>query len=104
MSYLSQSLTVGGQQIQGPLQGVDTVGDLVSKIVASFVIPAAGIILLLVLILGGYDFMTSQGNPEKIKSAQAKITTGIIGFVLLIFAYIIVKAVAKIFGLDTGIL
>jgi hypothetical protein len=47
--------------------------------------------------------MTSEGNPEKIKSAQAKITTGIIGIVLLVLAFLIVKVVELILGIRTGI-
>lgn len=103
MNYLAQSLNVGGQTIEGPLQGITTIGDIINKLLL-IAIPLAGIILLLVLIWGGYDFMMSQGNAEKVKGAQAKITTGIIGFVLLIFSYLIVKLIEKIFGLETGIL
>ncbi len=99
---LAQSINVGGQAIEGPLEGVSTLGDIVNKIV-SLLIPLAGIILLFVLIWGGYDFMMSRGQPDKLKGAQAKITTGIIGFVLLIFAYAIVKILTSIFGLGEGI-
>ena len=102
-NYLTQQMNVGGQQITGPLQGINNLSDVINKVV-ELSIPLAGIILLLVLIWGGYDFMMSQGQPEKIKNAQAKITTGIIGFVLLIISYIVVKLIAKIFGLGEGIL
>jgi len=101
--YLAQLIKVGGYTIQGPLTTINTLGDLVNRLV-DFLIPVAGIILLLVLIWGGYDYLMSRGQPEKIKSAQAKITTGIVGFILLIASYIIVKLIAKIFGFDTGIL
>jgi hypothetical protein len=47
--------------------------------------------------------MTSEGNPEKIKSAQAKITTGVIGLVLLVSAFLIVKLVELVFGIKSGI-
>ena len=103
MKYLSQSLNISGQPIEGPLQGITTIGDIINKLLL-IAIPLAGIILLLVLIWGGYDFIMSQGNAEKVKSAQAKITTGIIGFVLLVFSYLIIKVIEKIFGLETGIL
>lgn len=99
---IAQVLNVGGQEIKGPLVGINNVADLVNKVL-SVLIPFAGIILLLVLIWGGYDFMMSQGNPEKIKSAQAKITTGIIGFILLAISYLLVRVIAVIFGLGGGI-
>lgn len=99
---LAQGIEINGQQIQGPLSSdINNLGDLINKVV-TFLIPLASIILLLIFIWGGYDFMMSQGQPDKVKSAQAKITTGIIGFVLLILAFIITKILAFIFGLDTG--
>lgn len=102
-SFLVQKVNIGGQDIQGPLQGINKIGDLISRLLL-FIIPAAGVILLFVLIWGGYDFIISQGNAEKVKSAQAKITTGIIGFILLIISYLLVRLIAKIFGLGEGIL
>jgi hypothetical protein len=96
--FLAQKVNIGGQQIEGPLQGIDNIGQLVSRLLL-FLIPFAGVILLFVLIWGGYDFIISQGNPEKIKGAQAKISTGIIGFILLIISYLLVRVITKIFGL-----
>lgn len=103
-SLLSQSVNLNGQTIQGPLDSkIGTLGDLISRIL-TFLMPAAGLILLFVLIWGGVDFMTAQGNAEKIKSAWGKITSGLIGFILLISSYLIVRLIAKIFGLESGIL
>ncbi len=101
---LSQSLNVNGTSIQGPLDSsINNLGDLVNRML-TFLLPLAGIILLFVLIWGGYDYMMSQGSPDKIKSAQAKITTGLIGFFLLITSYLLVRVIAAIFGLSTGII
>lgn len=101
MKNLAQKINVGGQPIEGPLKGINNLADVVNKVI-EIMIPIAGVILLFVLIWGGYDYLLSQGNPEKIKSAQGKITTGIIGFVLLIISYLMVNLIAKIFGL-TGL-
>lgn len=90
-------------ELEGPLSGINTLGD-VANILLRFVIPLAVIILFLIFIWSGYDYLLSRGNPEKIKSAQAKLMTGIIGFVLLIASYFIVKLLSSIFGLGGGIL
>ena len=107
MKYLAQSLNVGQgagmTSIQGPLDSsVDSLGKIISK-GFNFIMPMALIVLLFVLISGGYDYMMSQGNPDKIKSGQAKITSGIIGFVLLIMSFLITRLIAAIFGLGGGI-
>ncbi len=98
-NFLAQQINVGNQSITGPLEGISTLSDIVNKVVA-LLMPLGGIILLFVIIWGGYDFMMSRGQPEKLKSAKAKITTGIIGFVLLVFSYVIAKLVATIFGIE----
>lgn len=104
-TYLAQSMNINGTSLQGPLDPqIKDVGSLVSRVL-SFILPLAGVVLLFVFIWGGYDFMMSQGNPERIKSAQAKITSGIIGFFILVTAYLVVRVIATIFGLgSTGIL
>jgi hypothetical protein len=99
---LAQNLQIAGQPIEGPLKGVNNLGDLVNRTLI-FLMPLASVILLLVLIWGGYDFLTSGGDAAKVKNAQAKITTGLIGFFILIFSYFVVRVIAFIFGLNTGI-
>lgn len=100
---LAQSLNLGSQTIQGPLDSsVDSLGKIITKGL-SFIMPMAGIVLLFVLISGGYDYMMSQGNADKMKSAQAKITSGVIGFILLIASFLITRLIAAIFGLGGGI-
>lgn len=109
VNYLAQKINIGGQDIEGPLtiSGVDakdiTLATIVNRIV-TFVIPLAALLLFFVLVLGGYGYLMSQGNPEKVKSAQAKITAGIIGFVLLILSYLVVRLIAYIFGFEGGVI
>lgn len=108
-NLIAQSVKFNDQTIEGPLKipGVPsneiTLGAIVSRIL-QFILPFAGLILLAVLIWGGYDYMMSQGNQEKVKSAQAKITAGLIGFGILVFSYLIVRLIATIFGLQGGII
>jgi len=100
---LTQNFQISGRPIKGPLDPtINTLGDLINRVLL-FLIPLAAVILLLVLIWGGYDFLTSGGDPSKVKNAQAKITTSLIGFFIIIFAYLIVRIIAYIFNLETGI-
>ncbi|MEN9327486.1 MAG: hypothetical protein RI947_294 [Candidatus Parcubacteria bacterium] len=101
---LAQSLQISGQPIQGPLDSsLNNLGAVINRVVGSLLIPVAAVILFLIFIWGGYDFMMSGGDPARIKSARAKITAGIIGFILLIAAYVIVRLISYIFGLGGGI-
>lgn len=98
ISYLAQRITIGTQTIQGPLKGINSISDVIN-ILMGFLLPFAAIILFFVLLWGGYDFMTSAGNEEKIQSARMKITAGIIGFILLAVSYILVGIIAGFTGL-----
>jgi hypothetical protein len=102
--FIAQKIKIDGQEIQGPLDpSIVTISDLIGKVVG-FIMPLALIILFFVFVAGGYDFILSRGNPERVKSAKAKLTTGIIGFVLLVSSYVVVRIIATVFGLDGGVL
>lgn len=80
--------------------GGNTLGDLISNSkILDFVFGAAAILLLVYLALGGLQLMTSRGDPKAMQGAQAKITNAVIGFVITIFAYILVGLLGKVFGL-----
>ncbi|MGB9883068.1 MAG: hypothetical protein ACPLRN_00940, partial [Microgenomates group bacterium] len=61
---LAQSVNINGQSLKGPIEipGLSsdqiTLGAIVNRIL-QFLLPFAGIILLSVLIWGGYDYMMS---------------------------------------------
>ena len=75
------------------------IGDVVSRFLL-FAFPAAGILLLLYLVYGGFRLMTSGGDPKAVEAAKAKITTAVIGFVIIFAAYWIVQIVARVLGLQ----
>ena len=100
---LAQEVKVNGISISGPLVGYNTIGDIINNVVP-FIMTLAGIILFFVLMWGGLDYVTSQGQPEKLKTANAKITAGVIGFVLLVLSFLITRVLAYIFGVGQGII
>ena len=65
-----------------------------------YIFGAAGIALLIYLVLGGFQMMTSRGDPKAMQSAQGKITNAIIGFVIVIFAFFIVQIFGQVFGIQ----
>lgn len=90
-------------KLEGPLKGINSLGDLIN-LALSFLVPLAGIILFLVIVWGGYDILMSSGNADKVQKGQQKITAGIIGFVLLTASYFIAKLLGFIFGVGDGAL
>ena len=77
-----------------------TLGDIINAVLP-MVWSAAGILLLAYLIFGGFQFMTSGGDPRKKATAQGKITDALIGFVIVFTAFWIVELVGIIIGSDS---
>jgi len=63
------------------------------KYIFNFIISLAGIIALGALIYGGVQYLTSTGQPEKLKTARNQILTALLGVVILLSAYLILTTV-----------
>jgi len=79
-----------------------TIGEIVGgpNGLLGYIYVAAGLVLLLMLITGGIGLMTSGGNPDKMKAGYGRITSALIGFLIVFVSYIVVQVVERIFGLD----
>lgn len=98
---LAQTLNLpGGGQLQGPLDP-ERFTDLASIVNVSlpYLFLIAGIILLGYLIWGGYDYLTSMGDPKKAEMGKAKITHAVIGFIIIFVSYWLVQIVDFVFQL-----
>lgn len=71
--------------------GTDLVADVTGIINA--VIAVLGIACVVVLIIGGVNYMTSSGDTGKVKKAKDTILYAIIGLVICVLAFAIVNFV-----------
>ena len=60
----------------------------------------AGLILLFMLITGGFQMLTAVSNPDQASAGKKRLTTAIGGFLLLFAVYWIFEAVQYILGLS----
>lgn len=74
------------------LEGKSDLPDLVSQVV-SVVLSLAGTASVILLIVGGFMWMTSAGNEEKLKKAKGMIQAAIVGLVIVMLAYVVVSFV-----------
>ncbi|MCJ7805260.1 hypothetical protein MUP46_01310 [Patescibacteria group bacterium] len=82
--------------------GSSSIGEIISSLLP-YLFTGAGLLLLLYLIFGGLQLMTSRGDPKAVQSAQGKITGALIGFLIVFASYWIVQIVASILGLQTSV-
>lgn len=54
-----------------------------------------GVIAVVMIVLGGISYATSQGDPGKIQKGKNTILYGIIGLVVVLMAFAIVNFVLK---------
>lgn len=55
----------------------------------------SGGITLLIIIMSGYQIMTSQGNPEKLQGAKETLTSAIVGLLFIIFSFVLLQIIAS---------
>ena len=77
------------------------IADLMS-IVLSNAIVIAGIILVVMIVMGGIGMISGAGqnNPQRLAQSKAALTAGIIGFVIIFSAYWIIQIIEVLTGLD----
>ncbi len=76
-----------------------TIGWLIG-VLMSYIYPFAGILLFFVIASAGYDYILSSGEPEKLTKAQSKMLYALIGFIILVVSYMLVRVVGTVLGLD----
>ena len=77
----------------------DDFGSLLNGVL-SFVMVIAALLVFLYLILGGIEWITSGGDKGKTESARNKITSAVIGLVILAASYAILLIVLRFLGFD----
>ena len=59
----------------------------------------AAMAVIFYFLLGAFKFLRSGGDKEAVASARAMITHAIIGFILLMLMFLIVKYIPELLGL-----
>ena len=75
------------------------IGTIITELLP-YIYVIAGLILLLMLIAGGFGLMTAAGNPDKMKAGYGKIKSGLIGFLIIFISYIVVMIMETVLGVE----
>jgi hypothetical protein len=106
--YIAQAgLTIGGQTVQTP-GGLANVtpdkagpfGENLMQLAVSLMLIAAVVFALIFLIWGGIGWIISGGDKNGVEAARARIMYAVIGLVLTLSAFIIIKVIGYFFGVD----
>jgi type IV secretory pathway VirB2 component (pilin) len=75
------------------------------EIVSKFLLPVSSVAALFFLVLGGFQWITAQGEERKIENAKSNLTNALIGLVVVILSFTITQLIIYLvtnFNLGTG--
>lgn len=97
MSWLGKgcSTLVNGVEV-ATIQGFECLFEIIIKAVVGFALLA----VFIVLIIGGFKFLTSGGDPKAAASAKSTLTYAVFGLVGLVIIWLILKFVEVFTGVS----
>lgn len=78
------------------LASATSVGDLIKRIL-NILLTLGGVVAVLFIVLGGYEYITSRGSEERAKSGRKTMTYAIIGLVAILLAFMLVTVLTNLF-------
>lgn len=102
---LVQILTAGATFAQTPnppvnvvrIDSIEGVVNVIQKF-GGYLLAVAGALSIIMIIIGGLQFMSSNGNAQKVEAAKKTVTHAIVGIILIVLSAFIVKVVISLFG------
>lgn len=65
----------------------------------NFVFILIGLLFFANLIMAGWDFMMSSGDPKKVAGASTRLVNGFIGLIMAVVAFVVVRLITNVLGL-----
>lgn len=59
-----------------------------------------GVVLFIMLVVGGFNFLVSGGDQKKLEKARGTLSAAITGLVIIVVAYLILKTITALTGVD----
>lgn len=95
----NQGITNPALEVFGQGKGAPLLARLLGQVINTLFL-IGGVLLLLMLLWSGYEWMTAGGDKERLASAQRRLTNAIAGFVLLVSARTILGFLAGRLGIS----
>lgn len=93
---IGQGVDWGSRDLSSTFPNIATLVSLILKNALTL----AGIILLLLVIIGGFMFIANAGgDPKKLDQSKSIITNALIGFIVVFGAYFIIQIIEVLTGI-----
>ncbi len=85
----------------GGLNNSQSLSDLIVNVVR-LLLTFSGVIAILFVIIGGFQYVTSGGNEETAEKGKKTVINAIIGIILIILSYVIINVIANTVSSNSG--
>ena len=58
----------------------------------------AGVVAVIIVVISGIKFITSSGDPKQVEGAKHTMTYAIIGLVIILLSFFIIRVIAALTG------
>ena len=76
---------------------IDSFADIVNRVLP-IIYGLAGLALFILIIYGGYTWLTSAGDPDKVRKGMDTLVNAVIGIVIVAFAWAVTRIVFGLLG------
>lgn len=74
--------------------------EIIFENILGIIISLAGVAVFIMLIIGGFKYLTAGGNPEQAGKAKGVITWAIGGLIVILVAWFILRLITEVTGVD----
>lgn len=85
--------------VSNPIPQFNNIADIINKLLP-YAFTLAGIVLFILLLASGFEFLTSAGDEKKLQQAKGRITSALIGFIIIVAAYWLAQIVEFLFHIQ----
>ena len=77
--------------------------EVIFSTIISLTTTAAGLVCFLMLVVGGFKFLTAGGDPKKVESGQGTLTWAVAGLAILIGVWFVLQFIEYFTGIQVTI-
>lgn len=77
--------------------------EIIFKNILNIILSLAGLGVFVMLIVGGFKFLTAGGNPENAAKAKGVITWAIIGLIVMLMVWFVMKLIEEFTGAEVTV-
>jgi hypothetical protein len=89
----------GGDCVIGDVATIRGISCLISNMLSAS-LSLLGLLFFLMLLVGGFKYLTSGGDPKGVDSAKGTITAALVAIFLVIIGWFGLRLIAEITGID----